>query len=137
MAAIPHRAAPKPPLNRPIPFCPTGRRPHRKSYRPLLRPRPRQPLGACISGLQFNYRKPSRIYGCRCRQRFYRPPERGENDEFVKATRIGDAVQVEDGDSVIFMNFRPDRAREITNCFVDDQFSGFTRNQRLNWPTLS
>ncbi|HNG61901.1 MAG TPA: 2,3-bisphosphoglycerate-independent phosphoglycerate mutase, partial [Cellvibrionaceae bacterium] len=56
--------------------------------------------------------------------------ERGENDEFVKATRIGEPVQVEDGDSVIFMNFRPDRAREITNCFVDDQFSGFTRSQR-------
>lgn len=56
--------------------------------------------------------------------------ERGENDEFVKATRVGEAVQVEDGDSVIFMNFRPDRAREITNCFVDDHFSGFERNQR-------
>lgn len=56
--------------------------------------------------------------------------ERGENDEFVKATRIGEPVLVEDGDSVIFMNFRPDRAREITNCFVDDHFTGFTRSQR-------
>jgi 2,3-bisphosphoglycerate-independent phosphoglycerate mutase len=52
---------------------------------------------------------------------------RGENDEFVKATRIGAAVPIEDGDSLIFMNFRPDRAREITHCFVDDHFEGFTR----------
>lgn len=56
--------------------------------------------------------------------------DRGENDEFVKATRIGEAAPVQDGDSVIFMNFRPDRAREITNCFVDDNFSGFTRSVR-------
>jgi 2,3-bisphosphoglycerate-independent phosphoglycerate mutase len=59
---------------------------------------------------------------------------RGENDEFVKATAIVDAqgrsVAVEDGDVVIFMNFRPDRAREITQCFVSDGFSGFTRERR-------
>lgn len=55
---------------------------------------------------------------------------RGENDEFVKATRIGEAVTMEDGDSLIFMNFRPDRAREITNCFVDDNFTGFERSYR-------
>ncbi|MEY4588234.1 MAG: hypothetical protein RL497_310 [Pseudomonadota bacterium] len=55
---------------------------------------------------------------------------RGENDEFVKATRIGDAAPIEDGDSVIFMNFRPDRAREISHCFVDDAFTGFARAQR-------
>lgn len=57
--------------------------------------------------------------------------ERDENDEFVKATAIldaeGNTAQVEDGDSVIFMNFRPDRAREITKAFVDPDFDGFER----------
>lgn len=58
---------------------------------------------------------------------------RDENDEFVKPTVITDAagkgVEIEDGDSMIFMNFRPDRARQITNAFVDDKFDGFTRNK--------
>jgi 2,3-bisphosphoglycerate-independent phosphoglycerate mutase len=50
-----------------------------------------------------------------------------ESDEFVKATRIGDAVKVEDGDSIVFMNFRADRAREITKAFVEKDFAGFAR----------
>lgn len=53
--------------------------------------------------------------------------ERGENDEFVKATRIGEQVKVEDGDAVIFMNFRADRARELTRVFVEDDFKEFER----------
>ncbi|MFM2479097.1 2,3-bisphosphoglycerate-independent phosphoglycerate mutase [Celerinatantimonas sp. MCCC 1A17872] len=53
--------------------------------------------------------------------------ERGEKDEFVKATVIGDAVQIQDDDAIIFMNFRADRAREITRAFVDDDFTGFER----------
>ncbi|WP_429162535.1 2,3-bisphosphoglycerate-independent phosphoglycerate mutase [Aeromonas media] len=52
---------------------------------------------------------------------------RDENDEFVKATRIGDAAPMEDGDALIFMNFRADRAREITRAFVDSDFTGFAR----------
>ncbi len=59
---------------------------------------------------------------------------RDENDEFVKATRIGEAVTMEDGDALIFMNFRADRAREITRAFVDAEFNGFERNRR---PALS
>lgn len=59
--------------------------------------------------------------------------ERGENDEFVKATRIkasGDTEgTINDGDSVIFMNFRADRAREMTRCFVDKDFDGFERRK--------
>lgn len=51
----------------------------------------------------------------------------GEKDEFVKATRIGDAAPVQDGDSVVFMNFRADRAREITKAFVEKDFAGFER----------
>ncbi len=53
---------------------------------------------------------------------------RDENDEFVSATIIGEGGKVEDGDSIIFMNFRPDRAREITRAFVEPEFSGFERN---------
>lgn len=62
----------------------------------------------------------------------------GESDEFVKATAIfGEGEQaalIADGDAVIFMNFRADRAREITKAFVDVEFSGFERRVR---PALS
>ncbi|WP_026971155.1 2,3-bisphosphoglycerate-independent phosphoglycerate mutase [Aliagarivorans marinus] len=55
---------------------------------------------------------------------------RDENDEFVKASVIGDeAAAIQDGDAVLFMNFRADRAREITRSFVDSDFTGFARAQ--------
>lgn len=57
--------------------------------------------------------------------------ERGENDEFVQATSIlanKQASSIEDGDAILFMNFRADRAREITHAFVDTDFQGFQRN---------
>ena len=50
-----------------------------------------------------------------------------ETDEFVKATVIGDAVKIQDGDSIVFMNFRADRARELTRAFVEKDFTGFER----------
>ena len=56
--------------------------------------------------------------------------ERGESDEFVKATTIGEPVKVEDGDAVVFMNFRADRARELTRVFVEDDFKEFERARR-------
>ncbi len=53
------------------------------------------------------------------------------SDEFVPATSIvpegKSPALISDGDAVIFMNFRADRAREITRAFVDEPFSGFTR----------
>ncbi|MDX1370604.1 2,3-bisphosphoglycerate-independent phosphoglycerate mutase [Pseudomonas sp.] len=52
---------------------------------------------------------------------------RGENDEFVKATTLGEPVKVEDGDAVVFMNFRADRARELTRAFVEADFQDFPR----------
>lgn len=59
--------------------------------------------------------------------------QRDENDEFVKATAILDAndkaVTVNDGDAVIFMNFRADRARQFTRAFVDQDFDGFTKKK--------
>ncbi|MBM6552263.1 2,3-bisphosphoglycerate-independent phosphoglycerate mutase [Marinomonas ostreistagni] len=53
--------------------------------------------------------------------------DRDENDEFLSATVIGEAVKVEDGDAVIFANFRPDRARQLTRAFTEAQFDGFER----------
>ncbi|WP_027965704.1 2,3-bisphosphoglycerate-independent phosphoglycerate mutase [Halomonas halocynthiae] len=58
---------------------------------------------------------------------------RDENDEFVTATAItphGQPVHVEDGDALLFLNFRSDRARELSRAFVDDDFTGFSRNLR-------
>ncbi|WP_058913691.1 2,3-bisphosphoglycerate-independent phosphoglycerate mutase [Entomohabitans teleogrylli] len=61
---------------------------------------------------------------------------RDENDEFVKATVIRAAGQadaaMEDGDALIFMNFRADRAREITRAFVNADFDGFARKKVVN-----
>ena len=48
-------------------------------------------------------------------------------DEFVLPTVISGTERIKSGDSVIFFNFRPDRAREITRTFVDDDFTGFER----------
>ncbi|PKH56080.1 2,3-bisphosphoglycerate-independent phosphoglycerate mutase [Shewanella sp. Choline-02u-19] len=56
---------------------------------------------------------------------------RDENDEFVGSTAIPDAegniAKLEDNDALIFMNFRADRARQITRSFVDADFDGFER----------
>lgn len=58
---------------------------------------------------------------------------RDENDEFVTATVIKSdndkAANISEGDSVIFMNFRADRAREITRSFVEHDFTHFQRKQ--------
>ena len=62
--------------------------------------------------------------------------DRDETDEFVKPTVIvngGVPVgTINDGDSVIFFNFRPDRAREITHAFCDDEFRSFKRDRKLD-----
>ncbi len=52
---------------------------------------------------------------------------RGENDEFVKPSVINPEVSMQDGDTVIFMNFRADRARQITRCFTQAEFDEFER----------
>ncbi len=51
----------------------------------------------------------------------------GVNDEFVVPTVISGGDTIKANDSVIFFNFRPDRAREITRTFVDESFDGFER----------
>jgi len=59
---------------------------------------------------------------------------RDENDEFVKASVVndaqGNAIKIEDNDSVIFMNFRADRARQFTQSFVEQDFDGFIRQTK-------
>jgi 2,3-bisphosphoglycerate-independent phosphoglycerate mutase len=50
---------------------------------------------------------------------------RGETDEFIVPTIVGEARPVRDGDAVIFFNFRPDRARELTMAFCTPGFAQF------------
>jgi 2,3-bisphosphoglycerate-independent phosphoglycerate mutase len=55
-------------------------------------------------------------------------------DEFVPPVSIlheGTRVRIEDGDSIIFFNFRPDRARELSHALVDTDFAGFSRSRVL------
>lgn len=57
--------------------------------------------------------------------------DRHETDEFVQATRIGPAhtppIRIEDGDALMYFNFRSDRARALSHAFIHPQFEGFTR----------
>ena len=59
---------------------------------------------------------------------------RGEDDEFVAPTVItdsgGSTTRLEDGDCVLFMNFRADRARQLSHALLDPDFTGFTRRVR-------
>lgn len=66
--------------------------------------------------------------------------ERGETDEFVLPTVIqaengSPVAKVKDSDVIIFFNFRPDRARQLTRAFVDKDFTGFDR--RPNAPAVA
>jgi 2,3-bisphosphoglycerate-independent phosphoglycerate mutase len=55
--------------------------------------------------------------------------ERGETDEFIKPTLVGDDGRIRSGDSVIFFNFRPDRARQLTRALGERDFSEFDRGE--------
>jgi 2,3-bisphosphoglycerate-independent phosphoglycerate mutase len=57
--------------------------------------------------------------------------EQEETDEFVKPFAMPGFKGIRSGDSIVFANFRPDRAREITRAFVDPAFDGF---ERAAWP---
>ena len=61
--------------------------------------------------------------------------ESGATDEFIEPTKIVTPGEdppppISDGDSVIFFNFRPDRARELSHAIVDEQWDHFARNRR-------
>jgi len=61
--------------------------------------------------------------------------DNGVNDEFVVPTVIIEEgkpiATIDSGDSVIFFNFRPDRARQITRAIVDEEFNGFERDKKV------
>ncbi len=61
--------------------------------------------------------------------------KRDESDEFVQATSIipegTEAIRIEDGDTMIFMNYRSDRARQITRPFIEDTFEAFKRERKF------
>jgi len=63
---------------------------------------------------------------------------KGETDEFIQPTIIEGMRCVEDGDTVIFFNFRPDRGRQITKAFIDKNFDAFsTLPLKLHFVTLT
>jgi 2,3-bisphosphoglycerate-independent phosphoglycerate mutase len=51
-------------------------------------------------------------------------------DEFIPPTRIGVGKTINDGDAVFFFNFRADRARQLTQALISDEFQGFERRKR-------
>lgn len=61
--------------------------------------------------------------------------DKDTTDEFVLPTVVmkdgAPVATIKDNDSIIFFNFRPDRAREITRTFCDDEFTGFERGERV------
>jgi 2,3-bisphosphoglycerate-independent phosphoglycerate mutase len=61
--------------------------------------------------------------------------ERGETDEFIKPTLVGDEGRVRSGDSIIFFNFRPDRARQLTQALDDGTEARLTTltNYQEDW----
>ena len=60
--------------------------------------------------------------------------KKGETDEFIQPTVVMEngapVATISDGDSIIFFNYRPDRARELTRTFCCDEFDGFDRGPR-------
>jgi len=65
--------------------------------------------------------------------------ERGETDEFVRPTLVGDEGRIRDGDAVVFFNFRPDRARQLTRALAESGFAEFDRVDapRVDYTTLT
>ena len=53
--------------------------------------------------------------------------QRGETDEFIQSTVIKAPTPIQKGDVLVFMNYRADRARQITQAFADENFQGFSR----------
>lgn len=78
-------------------------------------------------------------YNCLVKGEGYRAPdidqalsmayERGETDEFIIPTIVGDFERIKDGDSFIHFNYRLDRGRELTHAFTDKEFTEFDRKK--------
>lgn len=58
---------------------------------------------------------------------------RGESDEFVLPTVIGDYAGMADGDGILMANFRADRVRQLLNAFLDPDFAGFERDRTVDF----
>ncbi len=62
--------------------------------------------------------------------------QREETDEFIKPTSVYDknqkVITIKDGDAVVFLNFRSDRARQITDAFLQEGFNDFKRREKIN-----
>jgi 2,3-bisphosphoglycerate-independent phosphoglycerate mutase len=90
-----------------------------KAYDLLVHGRPEFTAASALEGLEAAY-------------------ARGETDEFVQTTAVvaegEEPVKIEDGDAIVFMNFRADRAREISRALNEPDFSGF---ERVRVPRLS
>lgn len=65
--------------------------------------------------------------------------ERGETDEFIQPTLVGDEGRIRDGDAVVFFNFRPDRARQLTRALGEPDFAEFDRRAapQVGYTTLT
>lgn len=65
---------------------------------------------------------------------------RNEDDEFVKPSCIlssqGHAIKIQDGDALVFMNFRADRARELSRALFDPDFSEFEAHRKINYSSF-
>ncbi|MGY6554597.1 MAG: 2,3-bisphosphoglycerate-independent phosphoglycerate mutase [Wenzhouxiangella sp.] len=81
-----------------------------KAWRLVVEAEGEQQADSALSGLQAAY-------------------QRGEDDEFVQPTRIGQPCPIRDGDVVLFMNFRADRARQLTRALIHPEFAGFARRR--------
>lgn len=57
--------------------------------------------------------------------------ERGEQDEFVKPTIVSPDAELKNGDAILFLNFRADRARELTQALTFENFTGFQRQHTV------
>lgn len=90
----------------------------------------------CLTGRRIELKAPSASAAI---QGYYNAPldEFRNGDEFIVPTVIVDAEgeptgTIQDGDAVLFFNFRGDRPRELTRAFIDQDFNGFDRGKRLD-----
>ncbi|MBS7263169.1 MAG: 2,3-bisphosphoglycerate-independent phosphoglycerate mutase [Eubacteriales bacterium] len=80
------------------------------------------------------------VHACCGRKAMAQSYSKDVTDEFVEPTVVGDYQGVRDGDGIIFFNFRPDRARELTRAFKQPDFDGFERQggmKRVAYATMT
>ena len=108
----------------------TAGRARRLGGRALLGDGSRPPLGSHAAGLRHARARPGAAprraaARRRCREAY----ERGETDEFIEPTLVGEEARIRPGDSVICFNFRPDRMRQLTRALAEPGFGGAGRRE--------